>query len=174
MKRFRLMAIAFLFLLVMQGISWWIYRQSSSTQEGSAISLETEERTNIDTSPGVRSIESPLASSLEETPIEGFPSPSIEEKNGRIERTIHMGVRQYVWEPSSIVAKRGELVRLIIHNADVKHGIAIPVLGVNADVPMDGAVVEFVAEKAGIFEFFCSVWCGEGHMEMTGKIIIEE
>lgn len=102
-----------------------------------------------------------------------FPPPSTEVVNGVTERTIHMGVRQYVWEPATITAKKGELVRLIIHNADVKHGLVIPDLGVNQDVPPDGAVVEFVASKMGTFEFFCSVWCGEGHMEMRGKIVVE-
>lgn len=84
-----------------------------------------------------------------------------------------MGGRQYVWEPATITAKKGELVRLIIHNADVKHGLVIPDLGVNQDDPEDGAVVGFVASKVGTFEFFCSVWCGEGHMEMRGKIVIQ-
>lgn len=84
-----------------------------------------------------------------------------------------MGVRQYAWEPAAITAKKGELVRLVIHNADVKHGLVIPDLGVNQDIPPDGAVVEFVASKVGTFEFFCSVWCGEGHMEMQGKIIVQ-
>ena len=64
-------------------------------------------------------------------------------------------------------------MRLIVHNADVKHGLVIPDLGVNQDIPPDGAVVEFTASKAGTFEFFCSVWCGEGHMEMRGKIVVE-
>ncbi|OGI16141.1 MAG: hypothetical protein A2878_03240 [Candidatus Moranbacteria bacterium RIFCSPHIGHO2_01_FULL_54_31] len=84
-----------------------------------------------------------------------------------------MGVRQYAWEPATITAKKGELVRLIVHNADVLHGLVIPDLGVNQDIPSDGAVVEFTASKAGTFEFFCSVWCGEGHMEMRGKIVIQ-
>ncbi len=102
-----------------------------------------------------------------------FPGPTTEVVNGRVERTIHMGVRQYVWEPATITAKKGELVRLIIHNADVLHGLVIPELGVNQDIPPDGAVVEFTASKEGSFEFFCSIWCGEGHMEMRGQLVVE-
>lgn len=102
-----------------------------------------------------------------------FPEPTTEVVNGRTERTIHMGVRQYVWEPATITAKKGELVRLIIHNADVLHGLVIPDLGVmEGDIPPEGAVIEFTASKVGTFEFFCSIWCGEGHMEMRGKIVI--
>lgn len=32
--------------------------------------------------------------------------------------------------------------------------------------------IEFLASKTGTFESFCSVWCGERHMEMRGSIII--
>ncbi len=104
-----------------------------------------------------------------------FPPPTVEVVNGRPERTIHMGVRQYAWDPATITAKKGELVRLIVHNADVKHGLVIPELGVlNIDIPPEGAVIEFEASKAGTFVFFCSYYCGEGHSEMRGQLIIEE
>lgn len=102
-----------------------------------------------------------------------FPPPSTEVVSGVTERTIHIGVRQWVWDPQIITAKKGELVRLIVHNADVKHGLVIPELGVNEDISPDGAVITFQATKKGTFEFFCSVYCGEGHIEMRGKVIIE-
>jgi len=102
-----------------------------------------------------------------------FPAPSTEVKNGRTERTIHMGVRQWAWEPNSIRAKQGELVRLVIHNADVNHPLYIPELGIEAEVPPEGAVVEFEAKKKGSFFFLCGTYCGEGHAEMQGTLIVE-
>lgn len=104
--------------------------------------------------------------------IEGsFPAPTVQMVNGRPERTIHMGVRQYAWDPPLVMAKKGELVRLIIHNADVQHGLVIPELNVlNIDIPTEGAVIEFEASKVGTFVFFCSYYCGEGHSEMRGKL----
>lgn len=102
-----------------------------------------------------------------------YPRVSVEIVDGRMERTIHMGVRQWAWDPEEIRVKQGELVRLVIHNADVPHAIAIPELGIDADIPEEGAVVEFVAKTKGTFRMFCSVYCGEGHMEMQGKILIE-
>lgn len=105
---------------------------------------------------------------------DSFPAPTVEVVHGRAERTIHMGVRQYAWDPSVILVKQGELVRLIVHNADVQHGLVIPDLNVlNIDIPPEGAVIEFVASKTGTFVFFCSYYCGEGHSEMRGKIIVE-
>lgn len=162
---------AIVVLAVMEGVAWFVLR-SSATSDSETTSVAVEEM------PKKHSQEQALASFVQKEPetiseSENFPAPSTEMVNGVTERTIHLGVRQYVWEPAIITAKKGELVRLIIHNADVKHGLVIPDLGVYQDIPPDGAVVEFVANKQGTFEFFCSVWCGEGHMEMQGKMVIE-
>jgi len=36
----------------------------------------------------------------------------------------------------------------------------------------EDVVVEFVADEKGSFEFSCSVYCGEGHGSMDGKLIV--
>lgn len=113
----------------------------------------------------------PVASLSEE--ITEYPKITTEVVNGRTERTIHMGVRKWVWEPSTLRVKQGELVRLVIHNADVNHPLYIPELGIEAEVPPEGAVVEFEAKKKGSFFFLCGTYCGEGHAEMQGTLIVE-
>src|SRR3989344_2056936 len=192
--------IIVLVLALMEGVSWWVYtsfdsrdgekpeksfgQEQSPVSRSVPVSINTSDprqetsRENIPEVTEEQSTPSPV--SLSALPPKGlgsdfanFPPPSTEVVNGRTERTIHMGVRQYAWEPATITAKKGELVRLIVHNADVLHGLVIPDLGVNQDIPSDGGVVEFTASKAGTFEFFCSGWCGEGHMEMRGKIVIQ-
>ena len=109
----------------------------------------------------------------ENTSASEYPKVTTERVNGRTERTIHMGVRQWAWEPSTLRVKQGELVRLVIHNADVDHPLYIPELGIEADVPPEGAVVEFEAKQKGNFSFFCGRYCGEGHAEMQGTLTIE-
>ncbi len=189
--------ISVLLLALMEGISWWAYKSWSSqgTDEPSRPSEEKQVPAPLPNAVSRQPIEkhesSPPSDNQTSTtpetspadlPLRGmgssgsegsFPLPSTEVVNGVTERTIHMGVRQYEWDPKVIRAKQGELVRLIIHNADVKHGIAIPELGVNEDIPPDGAVVTFTATKKGTFGFLCSVYCGVGHGEMQGEIIIE-
>ena len=170
--------ILFTFLiLVLLGGAVWYELQGSTSEEKKPTEIKEipedsqQESSFTESEPSPSDTPAPASSS---TDFENFPPPTTEVVNGRTERTIHMGVRQYVWEPATITAKKGELVRLIIHNADVKHGIVIPELGVmEGDIPPEGAVIEFTASKVGTFEFFCSVYCGEGHMEMRGKIIIE-
>lgn len=187
--------IVILVLALMEGISWWVYtsffsqgadepakpvEQAQSPVLSSSVANKTEEKPETDQNDVN---EEKVVSSIppaSELPSKGmtsdagnFPPPSTEVKNGVTERMIHMGVRQWAWDPGTIRVKQNELVRLIIHNADVRHALVIPELGVEADIPEDGAVVEFMAKRRGTFEFFCSTYCGEGHMEMRGRIIIE-
>jgi cytochrome c oxidase subunit 2 len=82
---------------------------------------------------------------------------------------------QWRWEPSVIKVKQGERIRLNIESVDVLHGLVIPELDVyNYDLPAGKTTtLEFVATKKGRFEFLCSVFCGDRHIEMTGVIIVE-
>ena len=193
----KLVFILVLILTLMEGVSWWVYK-SLSSKKTDASPRSREEKQVSTTTPDSPVSQPPIEKSessssnddqtsiVPEAPsgalppkgtvsdFASFPPPSTDVVNGRTERTIHMGVRQYVWEPATITANKGELVRLIIHNADVLHGLVIPDLGVmEGDIPPEGAVIEFMASKTGTFEFFCSVYCGEGHMEMQGKIVVE-
>lgn len=184
--------ILFLFILgALEGVSWWVYRTSTKSQESTPSRKEeaqpaspaTQEKGNVSVEPSKKPETNPTDVLIEDAPpviVSGqgwdagsFPPPQTEVVNGVTERTIHMGVRQFEWDPKVIRAKEGELVRLVIHNADVKHGFAVPELGVNEDISEDGAVITFKATKKGTFDFMCSVYCGVGHAEMQGKIIIE-
>lgn len=181
----KIITIFIVVLILMEGISWWVGKSSS---EDVSSRTDSSEKTQISSSPSDATDRSeekleanqkdinergivPVAPSVSDS--ESFPAPSTEVVNGVTERTFHVGVRQFEWDPRIIRAKQGELVRLVIHNADVKHGLVIPDLGVNEDIPPEGAVIEFMASKKGTFTFFCSVYCGEGHMEMQGSIVIE-
>ena len=82
--------------------------------------------------------------------------------------------RQFTFEPGTIRVKKGDTVRLTLINADIEHGIAIPAFGVNLKAPVGSQeTTEFIADKTGAYDFFCSVFCGSGHREMKGQLIVE-
>ena len=159
-------------------IVWVVWQDMSQSQEElKSVQRETVVETSEQPKQGTAVSSSKNTEQLSETvdDSESFPPPTVQTVNGRDERTIHMGVRQYAWDPSTITVKKGELVRLIVHNADVQHGLVIPALNVlNIDIPPEGAVIEFTPDKVGVFEFFCSYYCGDGHGIMRGKIVVEE
>jgi cytochrome c oxidase subunit 2 len=89
-------------------------------------------------------------------------------------KIIEIKASQYVFEPAEIVVNQGDKVKLILKSIDVAHGIAIKDYNVKvfADVGEESAV-EFTANKSGTFSFYCNVFCGGGHKEMQGKLIVK-
>lgn len=87
---------------------------------------------------------------------------------------IKMTAKQWSFEPSVIKVKQGDHVKLTIESMDVTHGLSIPDFGVSQNVNAgETVVVEFDADKKGEFPFRCSLFCGSGHTEMTGKLVVE-
>lgn len=109
-------------------------------------------------------------------------------------REIDMTAKTFEFIPNEIHAKAGERVQIRLHSADRAHGLKLDLYpkgasqdgpaGLVFDRPQDDAkvekrkdrVIEFLAARAGTYDFRCSVQCsmGHGHDRMTGKLIVEE
>ncbi len=87
-------------------------------------------------------------------------------------------IRAYIAEaggfkPNLIVVEKGRKVRLVVESMDVVHGFMIPSLGINSLVDVgERKVIEFVAEKRGVYFFRCSIRCSPYHFFMQGAIIV--
>ena len=88
-------------------------------------------------------------------------------------REFTMTAKQFVFEPAVIEFNKGDRIKLIVTSTDVPHGISIPEYGINERLdPGKPKTIEFTADKEGSFTAFCSVFCGSGHSNMKGKIIV--
>jgi cytochrome c oxidase subunit 2 len=88
---------------------------------------------------------------------------------------ITMTAKNYEFDPGIITVKKGEKVRLIITATDRDHGIKIQGYDIDQELKKgDPTTIEFTADKAGEFEFKCSVFCGMGNRKMKGKLVVEE
>lgn len=77
------------------------------------------------------------------------------------------------FKPNYIVVPKGSKVKLVFKADDVTHGIFIPSLGINELIPAGKeVVVEFYAEKEGVYPFMCSVYCSPYHRFMRGIIVV--
>ncbi len=95
------------------------------------------------------------------------------------DRAIELVARQPAaggWSRERIVVNRGERVRLRIRSEDVIHGFAIGRLGVDVGPiePGKTATVEFVADQAGEFTFYCTMWCDPNHPRMRGTLEVRD
>jgi cytochrome c oxidase subunit II len=90
-------------------------------------------------------------------------------------KAVDVVASRFRFEPSTIAAAQGQTIRLRLRSADGPHSIAIKAFRVKIEIPKAGDVVtaNFVADKVGTFAFTCAEYCGTGHSDMKGIIIVE-
>jgi len=90
-------------------------------------------------------------------------------------REITVEATNFKFEPSQIKVRQGERVRLTLKNAGGTHGISVPSLGIDLQAGAgESKTVEFTAGKPGSHPFLCHLFCGSGHADMTGAIVVED
>lgn len=89
-------------------------------------------------------------------------------------RTIEVVAKRFTFEPARIEVAEGERVRLIVTSADGVHGIEIKKFKVNKKIPRGGepVTIDFVASAAGEYPILCSEYCGNGHEDMKGMLVV--
>lgn len=89
-------------------------------------------------------------------------------------KTIDVIASRFQFEPATITVAQGDRVRLRLHSADRTHAFAIKALRVKTLIPSGGeaVTVEFVADRAGSFDFTCAEYCGTGHARMKGRLVV--
>ena len=85
--------------------------------------------------------------------------------------------KRFAFEPATIEVTEGDTVRLVVRSADGPHGVEIKAFKVKKAVPRakpgDSPVtIEFVASAPGEFPILCSEYCGNGHKDMTGALVV--
>jgi cytochrome c oxidase subunit II len=89
-------------------------------------------------------------------------------------KVIEVIARKFEFEPARIEVVEGDHVRLVVRSADGVHGIAIKRFKVSRLVPRggDAVTINFIASAPGTFPVLCSEYCGDGHEDMTGTLVV--
>ncbi len=84
--------------------------------------------------------------------------------------------KQWEFFPSIIRVKKDVPVKVYLTTVDVPHGFKLPDLKVPSAKLTKGEIITltFTPTKVGNYTFACSVFCGENHKKMNGRIIVEE
>ena len=92
------------------------------------------------------------------------------------EQVIKITAKKFEYSPNVITIKKGVPVILEFTSLDRVHGFTVPDLGgIRATIePGKTTQVRIVAPKTGSYDFHCDLFCGDGHEDMTGKIIVVE
>ncbi len=99
------------------------------------------------------------------------------ERNGNEVHVYMTSVRSH-FTPDVVRVKQGDTVHLHVTNIeqahDATHGFAISGYNINLSLePGEHCNVTFVADKSGVFSFYCTEFCSALHLEMAGYLLVE-
>jgi len=82
------------------------------------------------------------------------------------------------FEPNAIEVNRGDTVTIYLTNieqtTDELHGIGLNEHNINVVVdPGETKTIRFVANKTGVFPFYCTNFCSALHQEMQGYLLVK-
>ena len=88
-------------------------------------------------------------------------------------RVIKVVAKKFVYVPSEIHVRRGETVVLELTTPEVPMGFSLPDFSTRVDVvPGKVANLRITPDKTGSFTFLCDVFCGTGHEDMAGTLVV--
>jgi cytochrome c oxidase subunit II len=98
--------------------------------------------------------------------------PSVAAENAK---EIEVVAQRFRFTPNEIELRSGQATVLAITSVDFVHGFKVPALGIRTDL-VPGAVtrVTIKALAPGRYDFLCDNFCGGGHEEMSGTIVVTE
>jgi cytochrome c oxidase subunit II len=87
---------------------------------------------------------------------------------------VEIMAMKFSFTPDKVKVKLGQPVTLLLTSIDRIHGFKMPALGVRTDiVPGETTRVTITPDKVGEFAFFCDIFCGDGHEDMAGTLVVE-
>jgi cytochrome c oxidase subunit 2 len=108
-----------------------------------------------------------LLRSCQASAVDAGPSPEVKEQ------MIKVTAQRFEYSPSVIRVTLNVPVVLELTTLDRLHGFAVPDLKLQAEIkPGEVTRVRFIPDKVGTFDFHCNIFCGSGHEDMTGQIVV--
>jgi cytochrome c oxidase subunit 2 len=90
-------------------------------------------------------------------------------------RVIEVVAKKFDFVPAEIHVKKGETVTLQFTAPEVPMGFNLADFGLRTDiVPGKVATLQLTPDKAGTFTFLCDIFCGSGHEDMNGTLVVSE
>lgn len=160
--------------LVLGGGYYWYSQNQATSMEDSPMNTDfgmTVEEDGVD-AMDVR----PTNSAPAPTPP-GAPAAAVD-----VDATITTGTtkeftvtgKNFAFAPGTMTVKKGDRVKITFVNSAGTHDLKVDGYGVGTKIIQGGATetFEFVADKAGSFEYYCSVG-SHRQMGMKGTLIVQ-
>lgn len=101
-------------------------------------------------------------------------SPSAATNSGAVVKTFTLEGGGFRFTPNEIRVKKGDKVKVVLNVLDMQHDFVVDELDIRTKIGKAGETVEveFTANTAGEFEFYCSVGSHRAQ-GMVGTFIVE-
>lgn len=89
-------------------------------------------------------------------------------------KTVSVEAGNFYFKPAEIRAKKGDTVRIVMASRGMTHNLVLDEFGFRVPLTQAGGTsrAEFVADRTGTFEFYCSVG-SHRQQGQVGKLIVE-
>ena len=136
----------------------FIYKNLKTSDNSNPKEISTGNTTNMPVPP------SPSSGNIQ-------PAPPTEQL---VIKMFTVSGKNFAFEPSTISVNKGDTVEITFKNTGGTHDFRIDEFNVATKQIKDGAgeTVQFVADKAGSFEYYCSVGTHRA-MGMKGTFVVE-
>ena len=89
------------------------------------------------------------------------------------ERVIRVVAKKFAFVPDEIHVAKGETVVLQFTAPEVPMGFNLADFGMRIDIlPGQVAMLRLTPGRTGSFTFVCDVFCGSGHEDMSGTLVV--
>jgi plastocyanin len=159
--------IAVFVVVVLVG-GFWFFNQAGAPEQEIASDTEGQGM------PVVPSGDEPSVPETVVTP-EPSPSPSVAPEASNVKEFVVEG-NNFAFSVKEMTVKKGDRVRVVFNNKDGRHDWRLDEFaGAATKVIMGGQseTIEFTADKAGSFEYYCSVG-SHRQMGMKGTLTVTE
>lgn len=115
-------------------------------------------------------VQEALPTAMEESPEDAMGA----ETTGTVKEFTVTG-SSFKFAPATLTVNKGDTVRITFKSTSMMHDFVIDELNVKSEVLPSGEteVIEFTADQAGTFEYYCSVG-NHRQMGMVGTLTVKE
>src|SRR3989338_4468891 len=104
---------------------------------------------------------------------DNMPVPGNEVEETEVMKEFNVDAVPFSFSPSTMSVNKGDTVKITVKNVNGTHDFKIDEFNVSTRTLNTGETqtITFVADKAGTFEYYCSV-CNHRAMGMVGTLIV--
>ncbi|WP_448377705.1 cytochrome c oxidase subunit II, partial [Fervidobacterium sp.] len=96
-------------------------------------------------------------------------------QTGPNQYTVYVLAFAFGYQPNPIEVPKGAEIIFKITSPDVIHGFHVEGTNINVEVlPGEVSTVRYIFKKPGEYRIICNQYCGLGHQNMFGKIVVKE